>query len=479
MVSSNRLLPLLAGLVLVLTVVVAIKSCSSGGNSWQGLSAVPRAPKPDADTPADTIKTLTATVSAMTTEVRGLRQENAGLKQDNQALIKDRSQIENTVLSRLQQTLRSKDQDTEKERQAGARRDATLLAELTARVDTLTQSLSGHRTYPTTAGNASDIPVGLGLDGLASPAGTGDALVWVPPLERTATPAGEDGNLFQRLGQSTRGVLSTAKPQGERLVNSGAKVLNSATPVYTIPRNATLIGSTAMTALVGRVPVKGQVRDPMPFKVIAGKDNLAANGLTIPGVQGMIWSGTAIGDWTLSCVSGQLESVTFVFEDGTIQTLSSDDNSTRGSSGNRDKPLGWISDARGIPCISGERKTNAPAYLTQRIGAMAIEAAAQAAAQSETTTVVSDTGTASSTVTGDAGKYILGKTASGGSQELARWLRERQAQNFDAVFVPAGIELAIHVDHELPIDFHANGRKLHHGLPYGLQLSKNTGTGLD
>ena len=305
--------------------------------------------------------------------------------------------------------------------------------------------------------------MGLGLDGLASPAGTGDALVWVPPLERTATPAGEDGNLFQRLGQSTRGVLSTAKPQGERLVNSGAKVLNPATPVYTIPRNATLIGSTAMTALVGRVPVKGQVRDPMPFKVIAGKDNLAANGLTIPGVQGMIWSGTAIGDWTLSCVSGQLESVTFVFEDGTIQTLSSDDNSTRGSSGNRDKPLGWISDARGIPCISGERKTNAPAYLTQRIGAMAIEAAAQAAAQSETTTVVSDTGTASSTVTGDAGKYILGKTASGGSQEVARWLRERQAQNFDAVFVPAGIELAIHVDHELPIDFHANGRKLHHG----------------
>ena len=117
-----------------------------------------------------------------------------------------------------------------------------------------------------------------------------------PPL-RTAT-------LVQRLGRTTRGVLDTAQPQGERLVNSGARVLNPATPVYTIPRNATLIGSTAMTALVGRVPVKGQVRDPMPFKVIAGKDNLAANGLTIPGVQGMIWSGTAIGDWTLSCVTG-------------------------------------------------------------------------------------------------------------------------------------------------------------------------------
>jgi integrating conjugative element protein (TIGR03752 family) len=480
MVSSNRLLPLLAGLVLALTVVVAVKSCSSGDDGWQGLSAVPKAPTPDADTPADTIKTLTANVSAMTTEVRALRQENAGLKQDNQSLIKDRSQIENTVLSRLKQTLQVKTQESEKQRQAGAQRDASLIAELSARVDTLSQSLSGQHTYSTTAGNVSDIPVGLGLDGLASPAANGDAVVWVAPLEITSQPADEDGNLFGRLGHSTQRALSVAKPQGERLVSSSANVLNPATPVYTIPRNATLIGSTAMTALVGRVPVKGQVRDPMPFKVIAGKDNLAANGLTIPGVQGMIWSGTAIGDWTLSCVSGQLESVTFVFEDGTIQTLSSDDDSTRGSSGNSNKPLGWISDARGIPCISGERKTNAPAYLSQRIGAMAIEAAAQAAAQSETTTVVSDTGTASNSVTGDAGRYILGRTASGGSQELARWLRERQAQNFDAVFVPAGIELAIHVDHELPIDFHANGRKLHHGDSYGLHIpNKKTGTGLD
>ena len=71
--------------------------------------------------------------------------------------------------------------------------------------------------------------------------------------------------------------------------------------------------------------VRDQVRDPMPFKVITGDDNLAANGLTVPGVQGMVWSGTAVGDWTLSCVTGRLESVTFVFDDGTIRTISSDD----------------------------------------------------------------------------------------------------------------------------------------------------------
>ena len=479
MVTSNRLLPILVGSVMVLTVFVTVKSCSQEGSNTQLLDAVPQAPRPDADTPADTIKTLTANVSAMTAEVNALRHDNAVLQQDNQSLLKDRSTIEDNVLSRLQRVVQTKDS-------ASDQLDKSTIATLTARVDSLAQSLAGTAKFSA----ESDIPVGLGLGGEGlDGVGTSDDWVWTEPVEKNTGPSEESGNLLNRFGRSTENGLAFAKPRGERLLDAGAEVVNSPTPVYTIPRNATLIGSTAMTALVGRVPVKGQVHDPMPFKVIAGKDNLAANGLTIPGVQGMIWSGTAIGDWTLSCVSGQLESVTFVFEDGTIQTLSSDDNSLSGSSGSSasggrtsgksDRPLGWISDARGIPCITGERKSNAPAFLTQRIGVSAIEAAANAAAQSETTTLLSDTGTVSNTVTGGTGKYILGKTLSGSSQEIARWLQERQAQSFDAVFVPAGIELAIHVDHELPIDFHAKGRKLHHANNYGLQKRTQTLTGLD
>ena len=230
-------------------------------------------------------------------------------------------------------------------------------------------------------------------------------------------------------------------------------------PVYTVPRNATLIGSTAMTALVGRIPVQGQVRDPMPFKVITGADNLAANGLRVPGVQGMVWSGTAIGDWTLSCVTGRLDSVTFVFDNGSIRTLSSDD---RQQGGGADKPLGWISDAQGIPCVSGERKTNAPAFLSQRIGVTAVQAAGEAAAAAQTTAVVGDSGGVTNAVTGDTGTYVLGKTVEGGSNEVAKWLLERQAQSFDAVFVSAGTQVAIHVDRELPIDLNPIGRKLTH-----------------
>jgi len=290
-----------------------------------------------------------------------------------------------------------------------------------------------------------------------------DELVWIEPLDARdplSTEAGGPG-LLQGAGRSAGGLLSTAREQtgalaGQlhaRLPETGPR------PVFTVPRNATLIGSTAMTALVGRVPVQGQVRDPMPFKVITGADNLAANGLRVPGVQGMVWSGTAIGDWTLSCVTGRLDSVTFVFDDGSIRTLSSDDRQQDGGAG---KPLGWISDAQGIPCVSGERKTNAPAFLSERIGVMAVQAAGQAAAAAQTTSVVGDSGGVTNAVTGDTGTYVLGKTLAGGSDELAKWLLERQSQSFDAVFVPAGARLAIHVDRELPIDLDPSGRKTHY-----------------
>jgi integrating conjugative element protein (TIGR03752 family) len=296
--------------------------------------------------------------------------------------------------------------------------------------------------------------------------------VWIEPLDR---PTGETASptRLSRAAQTAGGYLGRASTQTwETAVGARAAVTErQPEPAYTVPRNATLMGSMAMTALIGRVPVQGQVRDPMPFKVITGADNLAANGLTVPGVRGMTWSGTAVGDWTLSCVTGQLESVTFVFDDGTIRTLSRDDPALQasgqggqGGQGRRDVPLGWISDAQGMPCITGERKTNAPAFLTQRIGVQAMQAAAEAAAAAETTAVIGNAGGVTGAVTGDVGRYVLGRTASGGSEEITQWLLERQSQSFDAVFVPAGADIAIHVDRELTIDWDPHGRKLDHAF---------------
>jgi len=458
--TSNRLLPLLAGIVLLMLVFVSLKSCTSNDTDSVLLDKVPVAPSPDADTPADTIKTLTANVAAMTTEVEALRRDNAHLRKENQTLIANRTQIEENIATRVKRELIAR----EKTQENRDRIDAGVLSSLTARVDALADSLSKTRTLTP----ANDIPVGLGLDGIGQ--GAVNEILWIEPLDHSGDPETGKG-MLQRVKQTTGGYLDAATTKtGEVARGVGDKIEQARTlPVYTVPRNATLIGSTAMTALVGRVPVQGQVRDPMPFKIITGADNLAANGLTIPGVQGMVWSGTAVGDWTLACVTGRLDSVTFVFDDGTIRTLSSDDR----QGGSADKPLGWISDAQGIPCISGERKTNAPAFLTQRIGVMAIQAAAHAAAAAETTAVVSDAGSVTNSVTGDTGTYVLGKSVEGGSNEIAKWLLERQAQSFDAVFVATGTKVAIHVDRELPIDLDPIGRRLTHASIH--QASHRTG----
>ena len=64
MPTGNRLLPLLMGLVVVMLGFVAIRSCSGDPQGVAVMQDVPLAPVPDADTPADTIKTLTANVAA-------------------------------------------------------------------------------------------------------------------------------------------------------------------------------------------------------------------------------------------------------------------------------------------------------------------------------------------------------------------------------------------------------------------------------
>ncbi|MCB1863549.1 MAG: TIGR03752 family integrating conjugative element protein, partial [Gammaproteobacteria bacterium] len=232
--TSNRLLPLLAGIVLLMLVFVSLKSCSMDETDSVLLDKVPVAPSPDADTPADTIKTLTANVAAMTTEVEALRRDNAHLRKENQTLIANRTQIEENVATRVKRELIAR----EKTQENRSRIDASVLSSLTARVDALADSLSKTRTISP----ANDIPVGLGLDGIGQ--GAADEILWIEPLDQTEGPAAGKG-MLQRVKQTTSGYLDAATTKsGEVTRNVGNKIEQVRTlPVYTVPRNATLIGS--------------------------------------------------------------------------------------------------------------------------------------------------------------------------------------------------------------------------------------------
>lgn len=458
---SNKMLPVIAGLVVMMLALVSIKSFDSDGDNVQ-LEQVPVAGVPDADSPADTIRTLTANVASIKSEAEKLQMQN-------EELLRQRSEIESKVKAELRTGMQQLEQEK-----------STALDKLTEQLDFFKTRLDELGTAQNQAvGQGGDIPIGFGInagDGLPTSSPAGPDTIWVEPL---GTQKDERGNLVYpiktvsgtpaEVGEDSGGLLQNRKTTDDYLKSSLQTELEPDEPVYTVPRNATLIGSTGMTALIGRVPFKGVVEDPFPFKVIVGRDNLAANGIEVPGLDGMVFSGKATGDWTLSCVRGEVISVTFVFADGTIREISADtkknlqgsqQQGSQQSSQGQKKNLGWISDRRGIPCVTGRRISNAPTYLTGRILARAAEAAAGAFSQSQTTNTVSASqGVATSIITGDAGQYAAGQALSGGASEVSQYLAERAAQSFDAVYVDTGSELAVHVDIELPIDHEPNGRK--------------------
>lgn len=435
----------------------------------------------DGDTAKDTVATLIAEVKNLKSELGEVRNQNNKLQSEN----KDLSQMEGNITAHLDQKLRQdSDQKASQQQQTAEQlaQNKTLLQSLEERLSNLHSGIQ----VPGAAGasaaipagvtsGATDVPVGLGLhpgEGGAtwasSPAVSAPpSIVWVDPIDK--------------ILPSTTSIVDKAKaivpqmPQGSILPDSsvpGTSVMDRFTqkiaqdiPVYTINRDATLIGSVSMTALIGRVPIGGQVQDPYKFKLLVGSENLAANGIKIPGLDSMVMSGVATGDWGLSCVRGEITSATFVFQDGTIRSYPKPDRSASTSSGTTaaKKTFGYISDKFGIPCVTGERKTNAIEYLSIRIGLAAAQAAAEASAAAETTTVASgQTGAIASAVTGSPAAYAKGKAISSGIKESSDWVKERQAQSFDAIFVRNGADVAIHLEEEIPIDYEPSGRKVSH-----------------
>lgn len=261
-------------------------------------------------------------------------------------------------------------------------------------------------------------------------------------------------NPFKALDDSSLGkaaVTLHGKPN-QRDIDS------KPTPYYTIPENSILTESVALTALIGRIPLEGTVTDPYPFKILIGRENLMANGIELPDVEGAIVSGTAVGDWTLSCIRGEVKTITFIFSDGRISNGKSSP-STHAENASQDTKIGWLSDPNGVTCIPGSRKTNAPEYLTSQFLLSGAAAAAQNFAQGQTTTVV-DGGSVVGAVTGNQGKYVLGQAIGGGLKEVKDWYQKRYGQTFDAIYAPPGQKIAVHITKELQIDYDSNARKV-------------------
>ena len=283
---------------------------------------------------------------------------------------------------------------------------------------------------------------------------------WQMPLDAKVNSQGQlQLPKISMAGIGTNPVANIAEPlTGNR--NGDLTKEERSIKAYTLPQNSTLFGSVSMTALLGRIPIGGVVNQPYPFKIIVGKDNLSSNGINIPGLDGIKMSGIASGDWMLSCVSGEIRSMTFTFDDGTIVTYPEPQEGSTQTTSN--EALAWFSDESGVPCITGERLTNAKEYLSQRIGLGAIGAWANAKVQGEYSNTTTATGGSISSLVGNPTTVARNAAISGGVDEVGQWLRDRQDNAFDAVYVPPGTGLIVHMMQQVKIDYDPQGRKVHY-----------------
>lgn len=502
--ASNLIVKIAVPVVLAGAIVVGVKSCSGGGNhpamTGNATSSALKDLSPEdlkaagieGDTPQDTLRTVVGNFRKVQDRLDSLADDNKKLTDENKALKTTNSNVDAQI---SQAVSNARNEEAQKRQQLSAQ-VTDLSSQVKRLMDQLQNGGAGTESGKTSS-PGSDIPIGLGYDsglnsGASGVSSSSDGLQWVEPRDGVSVDASgrpvTDSNRNNATGFSFATSFSEAGEAGKQAAGKATAMVQTqltdaqkaTVPVFTLPENSTLVGSQAMTALLGRIPVDGKVTDPYPFKVMIGRDNLTANGIELPDVQGAIVSGTATGDWTLSCVRGSITSITFVFTDGTVRTLPSPDGQNGGGSQNsgnangNNSSIGWLSDDNGIPCISGTRKSNASTYLPTITTLAAAGAAGDAVAENQNTGQTNAYGGVTSTLTGDAGQAVLGKALSGGMRETIDWVKARYGQTFDAIYVPPGQKVALHITRQLAIDYEEKGRK----VKYDFSLAGN-GTGMD
>jgi hypothetical protein len=261
-------------------------------------------------------------------------------------------------------------------------------------------------------------------------------------------------NIARRSNAKASFNLGQSSVSGAQEKNQKAKSI----PVYTIPANATAVDDELMSALVGRIPVKGVVTDPYPFKIVFSNDTLAANGLRVPHLRQMVVSGYSEGDLNLLSVRGWVTSLTFVFQDGTISTLSSNKNNIGHFT--KQNALGYLSDPQGNPFFRGKLISNAPAFLAGNVALGAAVGAANVYSQAQTTNQSSILGQVTSTVTGSPGKFVAGEAVMNAASSAQQWWHDREEQSFDAIYVAPGQKIVVNFAKEISIDYNPEGRKI-------------------
>lgn len=427
--AEKRMNPLLIGGAVFAVLCLSLVMCSERKVIHQPIDQVPgydpAAKREDGDTQTDTIRALQAYAREAVNKADALHESTE-------------NKMEQVLENRQQLSALTHSSEEAQQQLADTNATITSLEQTLASLQRELADVRSEQTLEKTPLNEEGLPIGFGFDQQGVLSDNPNQGEWFNPID-WAEPE-SDGGENSRFTGLLQGPTVNAEPAEEQASASNPEVVIE--PVYTLPKDATLTDGLALTALIGRIPVEGQTPDPYPVKIYIGRENLLANGHELPEVEGMIFSGLGFGDWNLSCVSARLMSATFIFEDGSIVNHSS-----------AGQPLGYISDPSGVPCVAGRFVTNAPTFLSQRVGLAAIGAAGSAYAEAQQQRQTSAlTGTTSSTISGDINKLAAGEAVQSATDEVSQWLLARQKQSFDAVVVNPGAAVSVHLDRSLPLD---------------------------
>ena len=257
------------------------------------------------------------------------------------------------------------------------------------------------------------------------------SLIWVEPIN--------SGGIFHRNLESVADSLMVADESGGR-------------PRFFIPPS--ILAGLSLTALVGRIPRGGAVQDPWPFVAVSQADNLTANGMRLPQLRGILWRGVVRGDAVLSCSSASIRSLVYVFDDGVFHVAKAPEQ----------EGFGYLADKSGNPCLTGEIHTTAPESMGTHLLASVLAGAGGAFAESQVRRSTS-AGTETARVEGDAFSYLLGQTVQGAASTYGDYLLRYANDTWDAVVVPAGREVDIHITDAIPVIYSPTQRIHENPIP--------------
>ena len=295
----------------------------------------------------------------------------------------------------------------------------------------------------------------------------------VPVLSETATPS---------IGPTIHNDRSNSLAlKDDPLVRPNQDVDNAPRPYRTIPANSTLFDAISMTAMIGRVPTGGTVKDPFPVKLVLGRENLATNNIRIPDIEGIVFEGVASGNWNLSCISVSLTSATYTFKDGRIQHLKkvAANSGVEGlsplSDGSSRESIGYISNEKGVPCVAGQRVTDAHKQMAT-VGLLGLASNYfNARAEAEVTNTNNAVTGSQSTVTGDPKRFARNEAISDSLQNATDFYINRNRDTFDAIVSHPGEAVVLHITSDLYIDYNENARK----VAYAFSDDRNKTSELD